>query len=227
MGNDSPPETVPPAVPPEEAARLGARLFSVGHSHHTVETFLALLCENGVTAVADVRSSPYSRRLPHFNRRDLEAALRTNEIAYVFIGDRLGGRPQDAGLYDERGVVDYARVRLTPHFREGLARLVYGLDRYTIAMMCAEDDPLDCHRGLMIAPALVELGLAPRHLRRDGSVETTAEMEDRLLRETKLDRRLVRDLFTPAPDRTALLAEAYRLWAGKKAYRLEEDPERP
>jgi uncharacterized protein (DUF488 family) len=215
-------------VSPEDAAQLGARLVSVGHSLHSIEKFVDLLRKEGVTAVADVRTSPYSRRLPQFNRHDLEAALRTSEIAYVFLGDQLGGRPQSAELYDERGVVDYERVRRTAAFREGLRRLLEKARQGTVAMLCAEDDPLDCHRGLMITPALVELGVAPRHLRRDRTVETTTEMEDRLLRETKLTGRLLPDLFTPAPDRNEVLAEAYRVRAGKKAYRLEDDSaERP
>jgi len=228
MGKSVPHETDPLLIPPMEAARLGERLFSVGHSHHTIDAFLALLRGAGVTAVADVRSSPYSRRLPQFNRRELEAELRTQEIAYVFLGDRLGGRPQSADVYDERGVVDYERVRQTPAFREGLTRLLSGLQQFTVAMLCAEEDPLDCHRGLMIAPALAEFGVFSRHLRKDGVVEAMTEMEDRLLRETKLIERLEPDLFTPVPSRAEVLAEAYRVRAGKKAYRLEDDySERP
>jgi hypothetical protein len=230
MGNAADPEAGPPLLSPAEGARLGDRLYSIGHSHHTIDAFLALLRGAGVTAVADVRSSPFSRRLPHFNRPDLEAALGTHEIAYVFLGDQLGGRPTGAELFDERGAADYERVRRTPAFREGLARLIAGLERFTVAVVCAEEDPLDCHRGLMIAPALAECGIAWRHLRKDGTVETMPEFEDRLLRQTKLIGRLTqRDLFAPVPSRAEVLAEAYRIMAAKKAYRLEEEEmsERP
>ncbi len=228
MGNVIPPVIDALTLPPEEALRLGARLFSVGHSHHPIEAFVALLSNAGITAVADVRSSPYSRRLPQFNRRELEAELRALDIAYVFLGDQLGGRPQSFEMFDSNGVVDYERVRQTAVFREGLARLVRALSRYRIALLCAEEDPLDCHRGLMIAPALAERGIATNHLRKDGSVETMAEMEDRLLKKTKLADQLRQpDLFAPSPSREEVLAEAYRVMAGKKAYRLEDDdPER-
>src|SRR5439155_24000994 len=69
------------------------RLFTVGHSNLEAEGLLGLLRAAGVTAVADVRSSPYSRRLPQFNRAALEASLRAAGIAYVFLGAELGGRP--------------------------------------------------------------------------------------------------------------------------------------
>jgi len=159
-------------------------LLSVGHSHHDLDRFLALLRAAGVTAVADVRSSPFSRRLPHFSRAPLSAALERCGITYVYLGDLLGVRPGSRELYDADGRVDYERVRATDFFRQGLDQLVRSTDRLIVAMMCGEEDPLDCHRGLMIAPALVEQGLAPGHLRGDGRIETTEEMERRLLKET-------------------------------------------
>jgi uncharacterized protein (DUF488 family) len=209
---------------PQSAA--GSRLFTVGHSHHEAARLLELLRRAGVTAVADVRSSPYSRRLPQFNRPQLEDFLRRHGLTYLFLGDLLGGRPADRDLYDAEGWVDYERVRHTDPFRRGLDRLVSGLEQYVVVLLCAEDDPLDCHRGLMIAPALVERGLAPLHLRKDGSMETTAEMERRLFRETGVGEGLVEGLFAPmltASERHELLAEAYRIMNRKKAYRIPEE----
>jgi uncharacterized protein (DUF488 family) len=198
------------------------RLFSIGHSSHDLACFLGLLHRAGVTALADVRSQPFSQRWPQFNRPELERALRTEEIVYVFLGDRLGGRPQQPSLYHATGRVDYEKVRATPAFRRGLDDLLGGLESHAVAMMCSEADPLDCHRGLMIAPALVERGVAPRHLRRDGSVETTAEMEERLLAATGVGRGVVDGLFAAQvtdEERRQMLAEAYRAMARRKAYR--------
>ncbi len=211
----------------EKVPATAQRLLSVGHSHHDLDAFLALLRAAGVTAVADVRSSPFSRRLPQFNRPHLTAALDQGGIAYVFLGDYLGGRPEPDELYDAEGRVDYERVRATEVFREGLDRLVHGTDRFVVAMLCGEEDPLDCHRGLMITPALVERGILPGHLRGDGRVESTEEMERRLLTETRVGEGEIGGLFdallTPE-DRRALLAEAYRRMAHKKAFRRGSDP---
>jgi uncharacterized protein (DUF488 family) len=197
------------------------RLFSVGHSNHEVGDLLRLLRGAGVTAVADVRSSPYSRRRPQFNRGQFQSDLAQSGVEYVFLGDLLGGRPDDPGLYSAESWVDYEAVRATPEFRLGLDRLLGGLERFTVAMLCAEEDPLDCHRGLMITPALVERGCAPLHLRKGGWVETTEEMERRLLKEAGLDDAVGGGLFPLGDDEhRRLVAEAYRLMNRKKAYRL-------
>src|SRR5712692_3955517 len=143
----------------------GTRLFSIGHSNHDLARLVQLLQQAGVTAVSDVRSQPYSQRLPQFNRPELERGLKQCEIAYAFLGHLLGGRPRQTNLYDMEGRVDYERVRATAAFRQGLDQLSQALDEFTVAMLCSEEDPLNCHRGLMIAPALVEHGLTPAHLR--------------------------------------------------------------
>ena len=144
------------------------RLFSIGHSNHDPATFLRLLRLNGVTALADVRSAPYSPRYPQFNREELRRMLEDAAILYLFLGDQLGGRPTPRDLYDDEGRVDYERLRGTDFFRRGLDRLVSGLDEDSMVMMCGEADPLDCHRGLMIAPALVERGWLPVTFARTG-----------------------------------------------------------
>ena len=162
-----------------------------------------------------------------FNREPLKGALTHKRIAYVFLGDLLGGRPEDRSLYDPEGRVDYERVRETADFRRGLTRLLRGLERHTVAMLCGEDDPLDCHRGLMITPALNGVGPSPLHLRKDGSVETTEAMERRLLRETGMAPKVEIPLFGPLltdDDRRSVLAEAYRLMARRKAFRREGEP---
>jgi hypothetical protein len=185
------------------------RLLSVGYSNHTLEQFLALLRGAGVTALADVRTSPFSRYNPHTNGPQLATALRAVGIAYVFLGAQLGGRPAPRELYDEDRV-NYERVRRTDFFREGLDRLVHGCERHVVVMMCGEEDPLDCHRGLMITPA---------------RIETTAEMEQRLLVLTKVGEGIFDGLFAEqlvAEDQREMLAEAYRRRAKKIAFKLQE-----
>jgi uncharacterized protein (DUF488 family) len=203
-------------------------LYSIGHSNHDFAHFVDLLRLAGVRAVADVRSSPYSRRLPQYSREVLEQALRAHGIAYVFLGDLLGGRPADPDLYSD-GRVDYEKVRQTATFFHGLERLTDGLQRQAVAMLCAEEDPLDCHRGLMIAPALLEWDVATLHLRGDGSEENMAQMEGRLLDITGLGG-VVNGLFAdqiPPEERRAYLAEAYRKQSAAKAYKVRPNEGEP
>jgi hypothetical protein len=207
-----------------DSSMAKTRLYSIGHSNHDLARLVQLLQAAGVTAVADVRSQPYSQRLPHFNRPELERDLRGCEIDYVFLGRELGGRPRQLQLYDNEGRVDYERVKATTAFKKGLDFLCQALDQFTVAMLCSEEDPLECHRGLMIAPALVERDVTPAHLRGNGSIESTAEFEERLLRQTGVGSGVLDGLFAAMvsdQERGELLAQAYRLQARRKAFRLQ------
>jgi uncharacterized protein (DUF488 family) len=117
------------------------KTFTIGHSNHTIETFIELLNQHQVTALADVRSSPYSRRFPQFNQSALKAALKTTNIAYVPLGDNLGARPRDRNCYVE-GMARYDLIAATEAFKIGLNRLIQGSEKYQISLMCAEQDPI-------------------------------------------------------------------------------------
>jgi uncharacterized protein (DUF488 family) len=120
-------------------------LFTIGHSNSPIDRFIALLGEAGVNALADVRSAPYSRFCPWFSRNNLQAHLAAAGIAYLGYGEALGGRPDEAYLYRD-GVADYEAMAQTPAFHSGLDRLQNDMAPRRACLMCAERDPLDCHR---------------------------------------------------------------------------------
>jgi uncharacterized protein (DUF488 family) len=193
--------------------RSGERtcVFTIGHSTHTAEMFLALLRDAGITAVADVRSAPYSRYLPQFNQDVLSRNLQAAGISYAFLGKELGGRPRERESYNN-GVADYERMAASQAFREGIRRVVEGAKQYRIALMCSEHDPLDCHRCLLVSRRLAAAGVSVRHILADGSIKTHEEIEDRLL---ELTHRSAADLFAPREERLAI---AYRERAQRVAY---------
>jgi len=155
-------------------------VYTVGHSTHAVEKFLDLLERNGVTAIADVRSSPFSRHNPQFNRDTLSAELKKRGIAYGFVGKELGARSDDPACY-EGGKVRYDRLAQTSIFKAGLDRVLSGAQKYRIALMCAEKEPLDCHRTLLVSRALEQLGVSIVHILSDGSTEVQPKTMSRLL----------------------------------------------
>jgi len=157
------------------------QLFTIGHSNLEIEVFLAVLAQHRVETLCDVRSRPASFRFPQFNREPLEAGLASARVRYEFFGETLGGRPADPRVYCEDGLVDYAALRRTPDFAAGIERALSLSRTSVIALMCAEEDPLQCHRFLMICPALLEQGISPVHIRRGGALESQSEAEDRLL----------------------------------------------
>ena len=153
-----------------------APIWSIGHSNHELPAFVALLRGAGVEVIADVRSQPYSRFNPQFNRETLRAALLEAEIDYVFLGDELGGRPSEPGCYDADGHVLYDKVAETDRFRDGLSRLVAGSRNFRVAMMCSEGDPSNCHRHLLVSCALTADGIPVTHVLADGTTITEAEL---------------------------------------------------
>ena len=179
-------------------------VFTIGHSTHPQELFLDLLKQHAITALCDVRSKPYSRMSPQFNREDLEKALPAMGIEYRFLGKELGARTEDPACY-ESGKVQYERLAQTELFQNGLKRIVRGVENgFRIAVMCAEKEPLECHRAILVARHLAALGLEVRHIHFNGHLENHQAALDRLA------------LMLNVPEehmfysREELLSEAYR-----------------
>jgi uncharacterized protein (DUF488 family) len=187
-------------------------IYSVGHSNHPIERFLGLLRPHGITAIADVRSTPYSRFNPQFRREKLQAALAEIGVQYVFIGQELGARSQDPACYDADGRVSYARLAQTDLFRSGIERLKAGMAEHRICLMCAEREPLECHRTILVSRELAREGVAVTHILGDGSLEIHDHAMQRLAAALKLTDT---DLFTPP---AARIEQAYDLQAARIAY---------
>ena len=156
-------------------------LFTIGHSNLSIEAFVGLLQQHEITAVADVRSHPYSRYLPHFNKSEIQTSLSNAGIQYVFLGKELGARPEDLSCYDLSGKALYERIAATPLFSTGIQRLLKGAASYQITLMCAEKDPITCHRTILVCRQLTEFNLQINHILSDGSLESQQQLEARLL----------------------------------------------
>lgn len=162
-----------------------APIYTVGHSSHSIDAFLEILNLNQIGAIGDVRSSPYSRMVPQFNRDSIRAALEAVGIYYVFLGDLLGGRSKDEGDYEDSRVV-YDRLKRNPGFDLGLERVRVGATKFRIALMCSEKEPLDCHRSLLLATELTSKGFEVNHILADGSTESHERSLMRLLQKFSL-----------------------------------------
>lgn len=161
-------------------------LFTVGHSNHSIENFLCLLKQHDIQAIADVRSSPYSRFSPQFNRETLKQTLEKEAIRYVFLGEELGARRKEPDCYAE-GKACYRLIGKAPLFRKGLERVHHGLAKMRICLLCAEKDPLHCHRSILVCRHLKKRGVEIQHILEDGGLESQDQVESRLLSELDLD----------------------------------------
>jgi uncharacterized protein (DUF488 family) len=199
--------------------------YSIGHSNNTAERFVAMLQAENVGALADVRSTPFSRFCPWFSAKNIKPLLEQNGIAYLPYGTVLGGRPQRPDLYCD-GVADYETMARQPDFQAELDRLIADARQVRaqdtgngrLCLMCAEREPLDCHRCLLIARALAARGFTVGHILYDGSVEPHAATERRLL-ELADDHG---DLF--ATGQNERIAAAYRRRARAVAFRAKANP---
>ena len=186
-------------------------LYSIGHSNHPIEEFLRLLTGAGITAIADVRSRPFSRRNPQFNKDRLAATLAEHGIAYVFLGSELGARSDDPSCY-EGGKVQYGRLMATPLFKSGIERVLLGAQKYRVALMCAEKEPLNCHRTLLVSRALEKHAVSVMHLLPGGGVESHDQTMARLVELVGLSEQ---DLFLNQSD---LISAACKIREGEVAY---------
>jgi len=191
-------------------------VFTIGHSTHTQERFIALLRQHGITALCDVRSRPFSRINPQFNRDELKGVLPELGINYVFLGKELGARSDDPACY-EGGKVQYQRLARTELFQQGLARIRDGMSKgFRIALMCAEREPLECHRTILVARHLAALGSDVQHIHANGNLESH---NDALRRLAKMVDVPDEDIFRRTPEE--LLDETYRRQEYRIAYELE------
>lgn len=161
---------------PGVAALLSTRIYTIGHSNHSWESFLPLLRENGIELVVDTRTNPVSRFAPFANHRTLPGLLESAGIDYEFMGGPLGGKPRDPSMYDAKGKPDYRKMRATDEFEEAIDQLAGMASRRTTAILCSEEDPTACHRLLLLGPALEERGYVQRHVRKDGRALATGEL---------------------------------------------------
>ena len=209
-------------------------LFTIGHSNLSEEDFIRHLKQHNITALGDVRSHPYSRYLPHFCRDYLKFLLKQNNIQYVFLGDQLGARPSDQDCYFE-GKAVYEKIANTVAFQQGLERVAIGAKKHRIALMCAEKDPITCHRAILICQYLQGFNLDIHHILSNGDLESHSQLEDRLLKSLDLSPKpqvqlsifdeindMINDMINGVINisRQDLLAKAYTKQGYKNAYQL-------
>jgi len=205
-------------VGPGEAPEV----FTIGHSNHPIGAFLALLERHRTAAVADVRSAPYSRRHPQFNRRTLDRSLAEHGIRYLFLGAELGARTPDPSCYDDEGRVLFSRLAQTGLFLRGIARVLEEAVDSRLALLCAERDPANCHRTILVAPRLRERGAPVTHILADGGLVSHEEVLDRLCAANGMP---PRDMFRPREGQReeALLRRAREIaWTDPARARVTE-----
>jgi len=147
-------------------------VYTIGHGNRKIGDFISLLKTYGIKYLVDVRSKPYSAYNPQFIRENLQASLQENNIVYVYMGDALGGRPANTDCYTN-GRVDYNKVKEMPWYKQGIERLKTAyIKDISLAIMCAESNPCNCHRSKLISSTLATEGVTVLHIDEKGCLKT-------------------------------------------------------
>ncbi len=184
--------------------------YTIGHSNYSSERFIELLKKNNIDCVVDVRSAPYSKHTPQFNKEKIKNELKKNAIEYIFMGRELGGRYEDANLQFDDGKVDYSKVRQRKEFQQGIARVIDGIKKgYKIALMCSEIDTFNCHRLVLVSFELNKNDVIIYHILDNGDLLPNDELEKRMIKayEGKYNQL---DLFGGDREEKDILDYAYR-----------------
>jgi uncharacterized protein (DUF488 family) len=144
-------------------------IYTIGHSNITLESFIEILKSFKIQLVVDVRSSPYSKYVPHFNRENINKSLKENNIRYLFLGNYLGGKPKDEKYYKD-DKVDYDLIAKTEHYKEGIDKIMTLNSDDNIVLMCSEEDPKSCHRHNLITQSLLKKDFEVIHIRKNGKI---------------------------------------------------------
>lgn len=161
-------------------------LYTIGYASFSIGYFIETLKKNNITALIDVRSAPYSKFKPEFKKDNLNRALNDNNISYVFLGNFVGARVEDASCYIE-GRLNYGLLQNSEKFKTGINRILNGTKDYRIALMCAEKDPVTCHRTFLVCRTLRSYPVRILHILEDGSLEEHSDTEKRLIKLHNLD----------------------------------------
>ncbi len=186
-------------------------IYTIGHSTHPIEVFLDLLKTYSVNCLIDVRSVAASSYNPQYNKEPLTNFLKANGITYLHFAEEFGARHTDPDLLDDEGKVNFELVHKSWNFKQGVERLWQGIDKgFTIALMCSESEPFDCHRFSMVSIALEKDGFDVKHILKDKTLKTNAQLESQLLK--KYQKKIPQpDMFQPNITVEDQLKAAYRL----------------
>lgn len=155
--------------------------YTIGYSGYTVKQFLEMLKHFQINYVLDVRSVPYSKFAPQFNRELIQKSLASGKIHYAFMGKYLGARPEDRSLYSD-GYLDFEKMKESDLFKTGLQSVIRGIEKGNhIALMCAEKDPLNCHRAVLVGKALADSEVNVLHILQDGTIKTQSDLDNEML----------------------------------------------
>lgn len=196
-------------------------IYTIGYSAFKIDGFIEVLKRYGIQCIIDVRSVPYSKNYACYNREVLKETLKIAGIRYRNYADEFGARQTDKCFFSKEGYLDFKKYTKSDKFNKGYEQICKGIEMgYTFALMCAEVDPIDCHRNIMIAREFSERGFEIKNIMKSGGTQSQTEIEKRLLNKYFGERNQV-SLFGDMVEEAELINNAYNLKNKEIGYRLD------
>jgi len=196
-------------------------IYTIGHSNLSLEAFINLLKQHEIKAIADVRSHPYSRYLPHFSQKPLQQQLAQHNINYIFLGKELGARPTNPDCY-VNGKAVYEKIAATRDFEQGIQQLLTAAKLTKTALMCSEKDPINCHRAILVCQHLTSLDCEILHILNNGELQNHKKLEERLLKQINSGQNPLQLSLFDDPNQEPI-KQAYKSQGEKIAYQEKDN----
>ncbi len=199
-------------------------IYTVGYAGFSRDTFIQELKKHGISVLIDVRSSPFSSFHSEYNKDILEAVLKKNNIYYRNYAKEFGARQDNFDLYTSDGYLDFEKVAKSDDFQSGLSKLRNSMKQgYVPALMCAEINPFDCHRAILVSRAFYECGCNVIHILPEGRTCSQTDLNKALLDKYFPNRDQIS--FFENAEEYQLIKEAYKKRNAEIGYKIAEDDE--
>jgi uncharacterized protein (DUF488 family) len=197
-------------------------LFTVGYTSFTLPQMLEVISDYGIDVVVDVRSNPFSAHYPDYNKNIFESVLRKHKISYHNYAEEFGAQQTDIKYYSKDGYLDFELFAKSEPFLKGFARIDESVKSGdSVMLMCAEKDPAQCHRAVMISKVFANNGYDVKHLLQDGTIKSQSDIETQLL-DKYFPNRMQQSIFEDDVSEKELIARAYQRRNSEIGYRIED-----
>ena len=199
-------------------------IYTVGHSNYTVERLIDMLKHYNINCVVDIRGTPYSKYNIQFDKETIRYTLSKAGFIYIYMAKELAAKRINKQSYKEEGYSDFEKVIKENEFIEGIERLKNGCNKgYKIALLGAMQEPIRCHRSILVGRALRENGFNVKHILDDYSIASQEDIEQMLLDKyfSNRNQMTIDDLIGNSLTRKEMIQEGYRLANKEIGYRIE------
>ena len=199
-------------------------IFAIGHSNYPYDKLINMIKKYDINCVVDIRETPYSKYNIQYNKEAFNESLRNSGFLYIYMGKEFGAKRTNKDVYTQEGYADFEKVAKEDIFLNGIERLKKGCQMgYRIVLLGAMQEPIRCHRSILVGRELVKNDFDVKHILDDYSIVTQDDIEEMLLNKYFSNRNqiTIEDLTGNSLNNEEMINEGYKLANREIGYRIE------